>query len=128
MSARRLLSAGRAASLVVTMFIGAVALWVGVPLAWLWIGSRLQAGTGSLGTALAGMMAGMVASVIALTWLLGLVNRRHVELQEVRGRQTTDTGVLEQVLVLSAVVSVLVFGIWFLVFSGSEPFPLKLSY
>jgi uncharacterized membrane protein YbhN (UPF0104 family) len=127
MSARRLLSAARAATLVVMMLTGAVALWIGVPLSWLWIGSRLQAETGSLGTALAAMMAGMVASVIALTWLLGLLNRRHVELQEVRGRPTTDTGVLEQVLVLSAVVSVVVFGIWFLVFSGSEPIPLKIG-
>jgi uncharacterized membrane protein YbhN (UPF0104 family) len=125
---RRLLRTGSAALLVALMLAGAVALWVGVPIAWLWVGSRLQAETGSLGTALAAMMAGMIASVVGLTWWLGRLNRRHVELQELRGRAAADVGVLERVLVLSAAVAVIAFGTWFLVFSGSEPFPLKIGY
>jgi uncharacterized membrane protein YbhN (UPF0104 family) len=125
---RRLLPSASAALLVALMFAGAVTLWLGVPVAWLWIGSRLQAQTGSVGTALAAMMTGMIASVAALTWSLGRLNRRHVELQELRGRPVTEVGVLERVLVLSAAVAVIVFGAWFLVFSGSEPIPLKLGY
>jgi uncharacterized membrane protein YbhN (UPF0104 family) len=125
---RRLLPSASAALLVALMFAGAVTLWLGVPVAWLWIGSRLQAHTGSVGTALAAMMTGMIASVAALTWSLGRLNRRHVELQELRGRPVTEVGVLERVLVLSAAVAVIVFGAWFLVFSGSEPIPLKLGY
>jgi uncharacterized membrane protein YbhN (UPF0104 family) len=125
---RRPLRTGSAALLVALMLAGAVALWVGVPLAWLWVGSRLQAETGSLGTALAAMMAGMIASVVGLTWCLGRLNRRHVELQELRGRAAAEVDVLERVLVLSAAVAVIAFGTWFLVFSGSEPFPLKIGY
>jgi uncharacterized membrane protein YbhN (UPF0104 family) len=125
---RRLLPSGGAALLVVLMFTGAVTLWVGVPLAWLWIGSRLQAETGSVGTALGAMMVGMIANVVALTWVLGRLNRRHVELQELRGRPAAEAGALERVLVLSAAVAVIAFGVWFLVFSGSEPLPMKIGY
>jgi hypothetical protein len=110
------------------MFAGAVILWVGVPLAWLWVGSRLQAETGSVGTALGAMMVGMIASVIALTWWLGRLNRTHVELREARGQPVAGTGTLERVLVLSAAVAVITFAVWFLVFSGSEPIPLKIGY
>jgi hypothetical protein len=124
---RRLLSSGNAALLVVLMFTGAVTLWVGVPLVWLWIGSQLQAETGSVGTALGAMMAGLIASVVALTWWLGRLNRRHVELQEQRGRAVTEVGALERVLVLSAAVAVIAFGVWFLIFSGSEPIPMKIG-
>jgi uncharacterized membrane protein YbhN (UPF0104 family) len=125
---RRLLFSANSALLVVLMFTGAVTLWLGVPLAWLWIGSQLQAETGSVGTALAAMMTGMIASVVALTWSLGRLNRRHVELQELRGRAEAEVGVLERVLVLSAAVAVIAFGTWFLAFSGSEPIPLRISY
>jgi hypothetical protein len=125
---RRLVSSGSAALLVVLMFTGTVTLWLGVPVAWLWIGSRLQAETGSMGTALGAMMTGMVATVIVLTWWLGRLNRRHLELQELRGRTTQGAGVLERLLVLSAALAVLAFGAWFLLFSGSEPIPLKIGY
>jgi uncharacterized membrane protein YbhN (UPF0104 family) len=124
----RLLPSASAAALVALMFTGAVTLWLGVPLAWLWVGSRLQAETGSVGTALAAMMTGVIASVVALTWGLGRLNHRHLQLQELRGRPEAEIGVLERVLVLSAAVAVIAFGAWFLVFSGSEPFPLKLAY
>jgi uncharacterized membrane protein YbhN (UPF0104 family) len=125
---RRLLPSVGAGLLVVLMFTGAVILWLGVPIAWLWVGSRLQAQTGSVGTALAAMMTGMIASVLAVTWSLGRLNHRHAALQELRGRPEAEIGVLERVLVLSAAVAVIAFGAWFLIFSGSEPIPLKISY
>jgi hypothetical protein len=125
---RRLLSSGTAALLVALMFTGTVTLWLGVPVAWLWIGSRLQAETGSMATAIGAMMMGMVATVVALIWCLGRLNIRHLELQELRGRAGAGAGVLERLLVLSAAVAVIAFGTWFLLFSGSEPIPLKISY
>ena len=66
---RRALRASQAAVLLVAMmFLGSLVLWVGVPVAWLWIGSRLQNGT-SLATATGAMMIGMLLSV---TLLLGV--------------------------------------------------------
>lgn len=115
--------------LVVIMFVGSLALWVGVPLAWLWIGSQIQAETGSLGVALLAMMVGMIVTIATLVTLLGWLNRKHVELQELRGRDVHGSTALEQVLVGSAALAVIGFGVWFFGFSGSAPLPgLEVSF
>jgi heme/copper-type cytochrome/quinol oxidase subunit 2 len=115
--------------LVVIMFMGSLALWVGVPLAWLWIGSQIQGETGSLGVALLAMMAGMIVTIATLVTLLGWLNRKHVELRELRGRDVHGSTALEQVLVGSAALAVIGFGVWFFGFSGSAPLPgLEVSF
>jgi uncharacterized membrane protein YbhN (UPF0104 family) len=113
--------------LVAMMFLGSLVLWVGVPVAWLWIGSRLQNGT-SLATATGVMMIGMLLSVALLLAALGSLSRRHTELQERRGVPESETTALELVLVSSAVIGVVGFFVWFFGFSGSSPIPLNVSY
>ena len=125
---RRALRASQAAVLLVAMmFLGSLVLWVGVPVAWLWIGSRLQNGT-SLATATGVMMIGMLLSVTLLLAALGWLSRRHPELQERRGVPESETTALELVLVSSAVIAVIGFFVWFFGFSGSSPIPLNVSY
>ncbi|MGH2979262.1 MAG: hypothetical protein ACRDLQ_06465 [Solirubrobacterales bacterium] len=125
---RRALRASQAAALLVAMmFLGSLVLWVGVPVAWLWIGSRLQNAT-SLATAIGAMMAGMLLSVALLLAVLGRLSSRHTELQERRGVPESEMTALELVLVSSAVVAVVGFFVWFFGFSGSSPIPLNLSY
>jgi hypothetical protein len=119
-------AAESATLLVVIMFFGSLVLWVGVPVAWLWIGSRIQP-TGGLATAVGAMMIGMLLTVALLVTFLAWVNRKHVELQEARGIGGGQATVLELVLVASAVVAILGFGIWFFGFSGASPIPLNLS-
>jgi uncharacterized membrane protein YbhN (UPF0104 family) len=127
-SLRRAVRASQAAALLVAMmFLGSLVLWVGVPVAWLWIGSRLQNAT-SLATAIGAMMGGMLLSITLLLGVLGGLSRRHTELQERRGVPENETTALELVLVSSAVVAVVGFFVWFFGFSGSSPIPLKLSY
>ena len=127
-SVRRALRASQAAGLLVAMmFLGSLVLWVGVPVAWLWIGSRLQNAT-SLATAIGAMMVGMLLSITVLLGVLGRLSRRHTELQERRGVPEQETTALELVLVSSAVVAVVGFFVWFFGFSGSSPIPLNLSY
>jgi uncharacterized membrane protein YbhN (UPF0104 family) len=127
-SLRRAVRASQAAALLVAMmFLGSLVLWVGVPVAWLWIGSRLQNAT-SLATAIGAMMGGMLLSIMLLLGVLGGLSRRHTELQERRGVPENETTALELVLVSSAVVAVVGFFVWFFGFSGSSPIPLKLSY
>jgi uncharacterized membrane protein YidH (DUF202 family) len=111
------------------MFMGSLVLWVGVPVAWLWVGSQLQATT-SMSTVIGTMMIGMLVTIAALVALLGRLNRRHVELQEARGTYLPEnaTTALENVMVASAVVAVIGFFVWFFGFSGSSPIPLNLSY
>jgi hypothetical protein len=116
-----------ASLLVFIMFCGSLVLWVGVPVAWLWIGSRIQP-SGGLATAIGVMMIGMLLTVAVLVTFLAWVNRKHVELQEARGYYGGQATALELVLVASAVVAVLGFGVWFFGFSGSSPIPLNISY
>jgi HAMP domain-containing protein len=126
--ARRLLLASESAALlVVIMFVGSLVLWVGVPVAWLWVGSQLQASS-SMATAIGAMMIGMLLTIAAVVAGLGWLNRKHVELQEARGLPESGTTALELVLVVSAVVAVTGFFVWFFGFSGSSPIPLNISY
>jgi heme/copper-type cytochrome/quinol oxidase subunit 2 len=123
------LSSESAILLVGMMFLGSLALWVGVPLGWLWIGAQIQAETRSIGVALLAMLVGILVSVAVLVSVLGWLARRHMEIQELRGREIGETTPLEQVLVGSAVVAVIGFAVWFFGFSGSAPLPgLELSY
>jgi hypothetical protein len=77
-------------------------------------------------------MIGMLLTIVALLALLGWLNRKHVELLEARGRAAhlseNATTALELVLVVSAVVAVVGFFVWFFGFSGSSPIPLNISY
>ena len=130
--ARRLLPAVESAALLVAiMFMGSLVLWVGVPVAWLWVGSQLQ-GSSSMAAAVGAMMIGMLLTIAVLVSLLGWLNRKHVELQEARGRAAhlpaNATTALELVMVASAVVAVVGFFVWFFGFSGSSPIPLNVSY
>jgi hypothetical protein len=113
--------------LIVIMFCGSLVLWVGVPVGWLWIGSRIEPASG-LAAAIGAMMIGMLLTITALVTFLAWVNRKHVELQEARGLMTGTATPLEFVLVASAVVAVFAFAVWFFGFSGSSPIPLNISY
>ena len=113
--------------LVAIMFFGSLVLWIGVPVGWLWVGSRLEPSSG-LATAVGVMMIGMLLTIALLVTFLAWINRRHVELQEARRSFGEGATVLELVLVSSAVVAVLGFGVWFFGFSGSSPVPLHISY
>lgn len=126
---RDLLRAGGSGALLVSiMLVGSLVLWIGVPLGWLYIGSQVQSATGSLGTALAATMAGVVVSIAVLVWLLGWLNRKHVELREARGHESHGQTPLEGVMTISAGAAIVGFGLWFFLFSGSSPLPLNLGY
>jgi heme/copper-type cytochrome/quinol oxidase subunit 2 len=103
------------------MVIGSLVLWVGVPLAWLWIGSQIQAETDNLGLAIFAMLVGVVVSVVLLAWLLMSLNRWNEDLREAAGHPPRETSLLELVLVVTAGVAVVAFGIWFFVFTGPGP-------
>jgi hypothetical protein len=124
---RLLIAIESATLLVVSMFFGSLVLWVGVPVGWLWIGSRLEP-SGGLATAIGAMMIGMLLTIAGLVTFLAWVNRKHVELQEARGYYGGTDTALERVLVASAVVAILGFFVWFFGFSGSSPIPLNISY
>jgi hypothetical protein len=118
----RALNYGASALLTGVIMVGAsLALWIGVPAGWLWIGSQVQGSTGSIGTAIAVMLIGAITSIVALAWVLGRLNRVHEHLREARGVEATGPPLLEVVLVVTAAVALVGFAIWFFVFAGPGP-------
>lgn len=128
-TARSLLRLGASAFvLVVMMFCASLLLWVGVPLGWLWVGSQVEAATGSLGAAVAAMIVGVTVTVLVAIPILGWLSNVHRAIRVARGLEDTGHFALEVVLVCSATLTVVAFGIWFFAFSGASPIPLHLGY
>jgi hypothetical protein len=125
---RLLLLSSSGLLLLVIMFVGSLVLWVGVPVAWLWIGSQVEGATQSLGAALGVAILGVAVSIVLIVPALGWLNRLHEELRVARGFESHGQTALEAVLVVSAAVALTAFVVWFFVFSGSSPVPLNLSY
>jgi heme/copper-type cytochrome/quinol oxidase subunit 2 len=119
---RNLLRAGASGVLLVLMMLGAgLVLWIGVPVAWLYIGSQVQGKTNSLGTALAVMMVGVVVSILLIVPVLAWLNRKHLELREARGLDTHGATALETVMTVSVAIAVIAFSVWFFVIAGPGP-------
>jgi hypothetical protein len=112
-----------AALLLAIMVLGGVALWVGTPVVCLWLGSMVQAGTGSVGAALLAMLAGLISCTALLASVLVRLDHRHVEVRAARGADVRGASALERVLVASGVLALLAFAMWFALLSGSSPFP-----
>ncbi len=121
---RNLVRAGESAALMLAiMFVGSLVLWVGVPLAALYVGSQVQAATESIGVALLAMAAMVIGSLVMLVPFLGWLNRKHMEVRVARGRQDLGSAALEGVMVVSAGIALVVFLTWFFLFAGTSPVP-----
>jgi hypothetical protein len=108
------------------MFASSLALWFAVPVGWLWVAGRVQGLTHSLGAAVAVALAGMIVSVIAAVPALHWLARKHQAARAARGLDDLGAAPLEGVMVVSAVIALVGFGVWFLFFAGAEPVPLGL--
>lgn len=96
------------------MAVGSVGLWLATPLAALWVGSRVQAATGSMGSALLAAFAVAAATAIALAVVLARLDQTY---RALRGGRSA----LERMLVVSAAIAVTGFTIWFFGFAGPGP-------
>ena len=107
------------------MFAGALALWIGVPLLWLFIGSKVQESTNSVGAALGLMLFGSIATILLLMPLLARLNEAYEHVREARGLENYGQVPLEAVMVVSAVVALGAFVVWFFLFQESSPLPIQ---
>ena len=123
---RDIMAGPASVALVILMLAGCLVLWVGVPLGWLWIGSQVQT-SASLGTALMVTMTGIIVSIFVLVAGLSWVNRRHAALLEQRDKEQASSA-LEVILVSSAGIAIVGFGIWFFGFAGASPLPLNIGF
>jgi hypothetical protein len=123
------------AGLIALMVLGALMLWIGSPVLWLWIGSQVtesqQAGLGPymlVGT-------GILVSTVLVALFLARINRLY---EKVSGHQTTVTfrlawlrsmrderaqatqiTVLDLILVSTAVAAIITATLWFFLLAGS---------
>jgi hypothetical protein len=116
----------RPGPLLALMFAGSLALWFAVPLLWLFVAGQVQGATGSLGAAVAVALVGILVSVVLAVRLLSWLAHKHAAAREARGLEDYGWAPLEGVIVVTTVIALAGFGVWFFVFSGAEPLPLGL--
>jgi hypothetical protein len=109
------------------MFIGSLGLWLGTPLVWLWIGSQIQGSTDSVGLALLVMGIGLLITVLVLASLLSRLSQVHRSIAIARGHDDPGHRMLESVMITTAGIAIVVFGVWFLLFAGASPLPLGMN-
>jgi hypothetical protein len=124
--------------LVVLMAIGSIALWLAVPVFWVWLASQMQKSSQpSLGPYLM-VLVGIGISVFILAKLLaaadraygrasgiGMEGRRRMPWHKsMRGERDEDTQtpptVLTRTMVISVGLALLCFGVWFFLFAGNS--------
>jgi len=124
---------GVAALLVLVMVVGSVLMWIGVPVFWLWLASRIaDSSQPSIGLYLL-VLIGIVVSMAVMGKALGTVNRIHMDitgtlpdkreqtiwLRSMRAEREVkrESGVLGIVMAWSVSVALLCFGVWFFLFA-----------
>jgi hypothetical protein len=125
-----------AGGIVALMALASVALWVGAPLLWVWVGSQLQRGsTPSLGVYLL-VLAGVVVSGIVMSKVLSALDRAYGRVthrdapvrvrlawhRSLRGERTSGrpTRMVDVVMVASVSAALLALGVWFFLLAGSS--------
>lgn len=119
----------------------AINIWTGAPLLAVWVGSKLQKdATGLSMGAVFSVIVVLAVMVGLLAWALAWFNGRYDEvtgrpqktrytspwLRSMRGerdveiRQRTGVSAVERMVIVSVVVAVLAFEIWFFFFAGSS--------
>lgn len=129
-------TAGRstvAALLVLVMAAGSILMWIGVPVFWLWLASRIaDSSQPSIGLYLL-VLVGIVVSMAVVGKGLGTINHIHmgitgtlpekreqtIWLRSMRGEREIkrQTGVLGIVMAWSVSVAMVCFGLWFFLFA-----------
>jgi hypothetical protein len=106
--------------------LGTLLMWAPIPLAWLWVGGRVFAVTGSLAADLGAAFFGFVATTILAMMALGRIDRFWVKVRRRAGHDQTH-GVLPQVAVVSATLGLVAFVVWYYFFSKAFIIPFMPS-
>jgi len=134
------------AGLVVLMLVGALALWIGDPVLWMWITARLQSGTQASMGPYALMVLGITLTAVAIGKGLSRLNQVYAEvtgtaptvriivpwrrsLRDGRHGGSADedarvpVGLLDVVMVATVIIAVIAFATWFFIVQPAPPLP-----
>jgi len=133
------LARGLAASLIfVAMLLAALSIWTAIPLAWIYIGSKVSHTQFPSSGPYFVVAAGILVSVLLVAWLIGRLNRLYIQvtgtnqvesmrpawLKSMRDSspRVGGTTVVEAVLMGSVLLAGIVMTLWFFLLAGS-PIP-----
>jgi hypothetical protein len=106
--------------------LGALLMWAPVPLAWLWIGGRVYAATGSLAAdGFVGFL-GFIGTLIVLVALLRRLDDLWLGLRRAAGYDQRE-GALQEVVTISGAFGLVAFTLWYYVFSHAYVLPFMPS-
>ena len=100
------------AGLVVAEVVGYLAIWVPIPMAWMWLGARVYDATLSIGLDLLVAFGGFFATTLVTMRGLTRIDALWVELRRRAGHDQKE-GVLTRVVVVATTIAMIVFWIWF---------------
>lgn len=134
---RKLLARPAALLLILLMAAGSIAMWLVVPVGWLYLGSRIARGSGpSLGPYLL-VLAGIVVSMAIIGKLLARLDRAYAVVvgagerrerrqlpwnRSLRGERGSghQRTILDSVMIVSVSIALVAFCVWFFGFAGSS--------
>src|SRR3954452_1160259 len=116
-TARQRIDGALAALVLVVLFALVLTCWGPQPLAWLWIGSRVDYWTDSVFTGIVVAFLGLLASVLATLWLAVRVDGVWKLLRRAAGHDQKD-GVLSRIFMWTAIVAGAGFAIWLILIEG----------
>jgi hypothetical protein len=106
--------------------IGVLSMWALIPLAWLWIGGRAYAATGSLGLDLGLAFFGFAATTVAMLALLNRVDHAWIGLRRQAGHDQPK-GALPELVVASTALGIVLFLLWYYLLSNAYIIPFMPS-
>lgn len=120
--------------LVVLMAVGSLLMWLGVPIFWIWLASRLSSSTQPAASLVLLVMVGIGVSVVVLALVLGRLNRVHMALTDTLPRRRhqaawlrsargdrdrpREHGILATVMAVSVGLALSVMAVWFFFFAS----------
>jgi hypothetical protein len=111
------------------MVVLGVLVGIGVPVAWIWVGSQIQSTTAPSWTALAVVHVGMISTLLAIAALFSFLAARDKRRRRLRGDwmrgmtearrsdSISDTHPLELIIFLAVFIDIVVFLVWFIAFA-----------
>lgn len=124
------------ALLIGLMAVGSVLLWIGIPLGWLYLASRVAGSSQPSMGPYAMVLVGIPATMIAMGKLLAVLDRTYGRVtgtaaqtrvqapwhRSLRGdrRPVRRRSVLDVVMVCSVALAVVCLAVWFFLFAGSS--------
>jgi hypothetical protein len=109
-----------AAAILVLMTLVGVSFWGPVPAGCLWIGSRFDYWTGSVGVGIVSAFAAMIAALFCGLSGMKRLDQTWILVRRAAGFDQRE-GAIGRIFAVSAAIGVVLFTIWLLVFAGLGP-------